>query len=342
MEIQNPREVYGRTLVELGKENPNVVVLEADLCKSTMTCYFEDAFPRRFFEMGIGEANMTSFAGGLSLAGKIAFTNSFAIFAGGRSYDQIRQSICLPKLNVKIIGSSAGLSDFGDGSTHQTIDDLAIMRVIPHLTILVPADANETRLMTRAIAAYHGPDYMRLTRNDMPDVLPEDYQFVLGKPVLVREGGGGGTGGVVIFAIGQMVSLSLQAADMLAAEGIPVRVVNVSTLKPVDEDALKALAKGMKGIVTAEEHSLVGGLASVISYAFRGSGLPMECIGVNDEYGQSAQSFQVLLEEYGLTPQHIANAVRKVANQSDQTAKTLQLAAVPPRKGIWHELKENA
>ena len=234
---------------------------------------------------------MTSFAGGLSLAGKIAFTNSFAVFAAGRAYDQIRQSICLPKLNVKIVGSSAGLSDFGDGSTHQTIDDLAIMRAIPHMTVLVPADANETRKMTRAIAAYHGPVYMRLTRNDMPDVMPEDQEFVIGKPVLIREGQPGAAGGVVIFAIGQMVSLSLEAADLLAAEGIPVRVVNVSTLKPVDEAALKAFAQDMTGIVTAEEHSLIGGLASVITYAFRGSGLPMECIGIHDEYGQSAAEF---------------------------------------------------
>jgi transketolase len=277
-----------------------------------MTCYFEQAFPRRFFEMGIGEANMTSFAGGLSLAGKIPFTNSFAVFAAGRSYDQIRQSICLPKLNVKIVGSSAGLSDFGDGSTHQTIDDLAIMRVIPNLTVLVPADANETRQMTRAIADYHGPVYMRITRNDMPDVNPPDNQFEIGKPVLIRDCP---PGGVVIFAIGQMVSLSLQAADLLAAENIPCRIVNVSTLKPVDESALKAFAKGMKGIVTAEEHSIIGGLASLIAYVFRGHGAPMESIGVQDQYGQSAQNFALLLEEYGLTPRHIADAVRKVAGR---------------------------
>jgi transketolase len=325
MKIQNPREVYGRTLVELGRENPNIVVLEADLSKSTMTCYFEEAFPKRFFEMGIGEANMTSFAGGLSLTGKIAFTNSFAVFAAGRSYDQIRQSICLPKLNVKIVGSSAGLSDFGDGSTHQTIEDLAIMRAIPHLTVLVPADANEAKAMTRAIAAFHGPVYMRLTRNDMPDVVPEGYQFEMGKPVVIREGA---PGGVVIFAIGQMVSLSLEAADIVAKEGIAVRVVNVSTLKPVDEAALRAQAEGMKGMVTAEEHSLIGGLASLIGYVFRGSGLPMECIGVKDEYGQSAQSFQMLLEEYGMTPRHIANTVRQVAGGAKQDD-------VPAGRGIW-------
>lgn len=164
MPMQNPREVYGRTLVELGKENPNIVVLEADLGKSTMSCYFEQAFPERFFEMGIAEANMTSFAAGLALTGKIPFTNSFAVFAAGRAYDQIRQGICIPGLNVKIVGSSAGLSDFGDGSTHQSVEDLAIMRAIPNMTVLVPADGNETRKMTRAIARYKGPVYMRAQR----------------------------------------------------------------------------------------------------------------------------------------------------------------------------------
>jgi transketolase len=180
--LQNPREVYGRTLVELGRENPDIVVLEADLGKSTMTCYFEEAFPDRFFEMGIAEANMTSFAAGLSLTGKIPFTNSFAVFGAGRSYDQIRQGICIPRLNVKIVGSSAGLSDFGDGSSHQTVEDVAIMRAIPNLAVLVPADGNETRAMTRAIAAYNGPVYMRITRNDLPDVTADDAPFEMGRP----------------------------------------------------------------------------------------------------------------------------------------------------------------
>ena len=169
MKMQNPREVYGRTLVELGRENRDVVVLEADLGKSTMSCYFEEAFPDRYFEMGIAEANMTSFAAGLSLTGKIAFTNSFAVFAAGRAFDQIRQGICSPMLNVKIVGSSAGLSDYGDGASHQSIEDLAIMCAIPNMTVLSPADAVETRKMTRAIAAYRGPIYMRLTRSDLPD-----------------------------------------------------------------------------------------------------------------------------------------------------------------------------
>src|SRR5512136_3182807 len=159
MRIQNPREIYGRTLVELGRENPNVVVLEADLGKSTMSCYFEQTFPERFFEMGIAEANMTSFAAGLSLTGKIAFTNSVAVFAAGRAFDQIRQAICIPGLNVKIVGSSCGLSDFGDGSTHQSVEDVAIMRAIPNMAVFAPADGAETRTITRALAEYQGPAY---------------------------------------------------------------------------------------------------------------------------------------------------------------------------------------
>jgi transketolase len=306
MTLQNPREIYGRTLVELGAENPNIVVLEGDLGKSTMTCYFEQAFPTRFFEMGIAEANMTSFAGGLSLTGKIPFTNSFAVFAAGRAYDQIRQGVCLAKLNVKIVGSSAGLSDFGDGSTHQTVEDLALMRAIPNLTVLVPCDGTETRKMTRAIAACQGPVYMRLTRSDMPAIFPESEEFVIGKPYLMRDGKD-----VVAFACGQMVSKALEAAELAAEKGISVRVVNVSSLKPVDESALRAFARGMRGIVTAEEHSIMGGLSCLINYVFRGSGLRTECVAIMDRFGQSAGSQDELLAEYGLTPRHICAAAEK-------------------------------
>ena len=307
MNLQNPREIYGRTLVELGQENPNIVVLEGDLGKSTMTCYFEQAFPKRFFEMGIAEANMTSFAGGLSLTGKIPFTNSFAVFAAGRAYDQIRQGICLAKLNVKIVGSSAGLSDYGDGSTHQTVEDLAIMRAIPNMTVLAPADGTETRKMTRAIAAYHGPVYMRITRNDVPAVFPESEEFVIGKPYLIREGTD-----VVVFACGQMVAKSLEAADLAAGKGVSVRVVNVSSLKPVDESALKALATGMKGIVTAEEHSVIGGLGGAVAEVVGDvCPVPMQRIGVQDSFGHSGEPFK-LFELFGMSAPHIAEACRKV------------------------------
>jgi transketolase len=307
MKIQNPREVYGRTLVEMGRENPKIVVLEADLGRSTMTCYFEQAFPKRFFEMGIAEANMTSFAAGLALTGKIPFTNSFAVFAAGRAYDQIRQGVCIPRLNVRIIGSSAGLSDFGDGATHQSVEDVAIMRAIPNMTVLVPADGSETRTMTRAMADYQGPVYMRITRNDLPDVMPEDEPFVAGKPHLIRQGKD-----VVAFANGQMVSIALAAAEALAEEEISLRVVNVSSMKPVGEAALVSLAEGMKGIVTVEEHSLIGGLGSLIAEVMRGRNVPQKSIGIADRFGQSAHSYDDLLEAYGLTPARVAAAVRQL------------------------------
>jgi transketolase len=307
MKTQNPREVYGRTLVELGREYPHVVVLEADLGKSTMSCYFEQTFPERFFEMGIAEANMTSFAAGLSLTGKIPFTNSFAVFAAGRAFDQIRQGICIPGLKVRIVGSSCGLSDFGDGSTHQSVEDVAIMRAIPNMTVLVPADGNETRTMTRALVDYPGPVYMRISRHDLPDVMPEEEPFVAGKPHLIRQGSD-----IVVYANGQMVSLALEAAAMLAGEGISLRVVNVSSMKPVNGNELAAFADGMKGVVTAEEHSLIGGLASLVSEVLQGRSVAMKTIGIKDRFGQSAHSYEDLLQVYELTPSHIAAAARQL------------------------------
>jgi transketolase len=307
MRVQNPREVYGRTLVEIGRENPDVVVLEADLGKSTMSCYFEQAFPDRYFEMGIAEANMTSFAAGLSLTGKIPFTNSFAVFAAGRAFDQIRQGVCIPGLNVRIVGSSCGLSDFGDGSTHQSVEDVAIMRAIPNMTVLVPADGNETRTMTRAMADHKGPVYMRVTRNDLPDVMPVDEPFVLGKPHLIRQGND-----VVVFANGQMVSMALAAADILADSGVSVRIVNVSSMKPVDREAVIAFTDGMRGVVTAEEHSRIGGLSSLICEILQGRSLPLRSVAIDDRFGQSAHCYEDLVEAYGLTPAHIAAAVRQL------------------------------
>jgi transketolase len=309
MKTQNQRQVYGETLLDLGRQNKNIVVLEADLGKSTMSCLFEQEFPERFFEMGIGEANMTSFAAGLSLTGKIPFTNSFAVFAAGRAFDQIRQSISIPKLNVKIIGSSAGLSDFGDGSTHQSVEDIAIMRAIPNMTVLVPSDGTEVRKMTRKICEYHGPVYMRVNRHDLPDVFPEDQDFEIGKSYLLRDGSD-----VVIFANGIMVSQALQAAEQLEKESVSARVVNVSSLKPIEENGIKKFASGMKGIVTAEEHSLIGGLASVITYILRGSGIPVSVIGIDDKFGQSAHGYVELLEAYGLSADNIVRSVRELIN----------------------------
>jgi transketolase len=305
MNLQNQRQVYGETLLELGKENSDIVVLEADLGKSTMTVLFEQEFPERFFEMGIGEANMTSFAAGLSLTCKIPFTNSFAVFAAGRAFDQIRQGISIPKLNVKIVGSSAGLSDFGDGATHQSVEDIAIMRAIPNMTVLVPVDGIETRKMVRKMVEYNGPVYLRINRHDLPDLFSEEWEYVIGKPYLIREGKD-----IVVFANGIMVSKAVQAAERLEKEGISVRVVNVSSLKPVNEDEVKKYANGVRGIITAEEHSLIGGLASVITYILRGIGIPVIPVGINDRFGQSAHSYDELLEEYGLTTENIIISVK--------------------------------
>ena len=307
MNMRNQRQIYGQTLIDLGKENERVVVLEADLGKSTMSYLFQKAYPERYFEMGIAEQNMVSFAAGLSLMGKIAFVNTFAVFAAGRPYDQIRQGVCIGKLNVKIVGSSSGLSDFGDGATHQAVEDIAIMRAIPNMTVLAPCDGIETRKMIEAVTGYEGPVYIRISRNDMVDVFPEDEEFIIGKPYVIREGKD-----IVVFAIGVMVSMALKAADELEREGISVKVVNVSTLKPLDDKAVITLAKGMKGVVTAEEHSCIGGLASAITYALRGSSLQVGVVAINDQFGQSAHSYDELLINYGLTDREIIQQARNL------------------------------
>ena len=306
MNMQNCRVVYGETLVELGKENERIVALDADLCKSTMTRLFEQEFGERFFEMGIGEQNMISVAAGLAISGKIAFANSFAVFATGRPYDQIRVS-CIGNINIKIMGSSCGLSDFGDGATHQGIEDIAIMRSLPNMTILSPADGIETKKMVRAAVEHEGPVYLRVPRNEVPDVTNEKQEFKIGKPTIIREGTD-----VTVFAYGYMVYKSLKAAEALEKEGVSVRVVNVGTLKPIDEEAIKKLASGMKGVVVVEEHTIIGGLASAVAYILRRQRIPMEAVAIQDCFGQSALSYEQLLEHYGLTDTAVVKAVKKV------------------------------
>jgi transketolase len=306
MNMQNCRTVYGETLVELGRENERIVILEADLGKTTMTKFFEKEFPDRFFEVGIGEQNMISTAAGLALSGKIAFANSFAVFATGRPYDQIRVS-CIGKLNVKIVGSSCGLSDFGDGATHQGIEDVAIMRALPNMTVLSPADGIETKKMTRAAAEYEGPVYIRILRNDVPDVTDENQEFKIGRPTVIRQGTD-----VVVFAHGYMVYKALKAAETLEKKGVSLRVVNVSTLKPIDEKEILKLVSGVKGVVTVEEHTIIGGLASAIAFALRGQALPFEAVAIQDCFGQSALNYEQLLEHYGLTDAAVVKAVEKV------------------------------
>ncbi len=306
MNMQNCRLVYGKTLVELGMENERIVALDADLCKSTMTCLFEEAFPERHFEIGIAEANMVSIAAGLALCDKIPFVNSFAVFSAGRPYDQIRVSLCIGKTNVKVVGSSCGLSDFGDGATHQGIEDIAIMRALPNMTVLSPADGIETAKMTKAMVEYHGPVYIRILRNEVPDVTDEKQEFKIGQPSLIKDGND-----VVIFAHGYMVYKAIKASETLEKKGISTRIVNVSTLKPVDEEAIKKFASGVKGIVTVEEHSIIGGLASIVAYIMRGQAVPMEAVAVQDCFGQSALDWEQLLDHYGLNEAAIIKAVEK-------------------------------
>lgn len=306
MSYTNQRVAYGNTLVELGRENPDIVVLDADLGGSTMGKMFEQAYPKRHYEMGIAEANMTSVAAGLAQTGKIPFTNSFAVFAGGRAYDQIRQTIAIGKLNVKICGSSAGLSDFGDGATHQSVEDLAIMRAIPNMTVLCPADANETVEAVKAMVEMNGPCYIRLNRNDYPNVTEEGRKFQVGEPTLMKEGTD-----VAVFATGYMVNLAMRAAEELEGE-ISVKVVNVSTIKPMNTEAILELVKDCKAVVTAEEHSVVGGLGSAISEVLRKECKPIEYVGVNDTFGCSAHNYQDVLNYHGLTKEHIVETIREM------------------------------
>lgn len=305
MSKNNQRTAYGQALVELGAKNPNVVVLDADLCKSTQSVMFQEAYPNRFFEMGIKEQDMLSTAAGLAASGKIAFASSFAVFVAGRAYDQIRQTISIGKLNVKICGSSAGLSDFGDGSTHQSLDDMAIMNVIPNMVVLTPADANETKAAVRAAAAHEGPVYIRVCRNDVLDVTPADQPFEIGKMHVLRDGTD-----AVIFAMGTMVERALDAAEQLAKENIQVKVVNVSTLKPFDCEAARALTAGCKAVLAAEEANYIGGLTGALATALRKDAIPMDYVAIEDVFGQSAHSAEELMEFYGLTAENIVGKIK--------------------------------
>ena len=310
MATNSLRTAYGEALVEQGKDNKNIVVLEADLGKSTMSCLFQAAYPERYFEMSIAEANMASTAAGLALTGKIPFINSFAVFSTGRCYDQLRQTISIAGLNVKICGSSAGLSDYGDGSTHQSIEDMGLMRGIPGMTVLVPVDAVETAQMVAAMVEHKGPDYIRINRNDLPILTAAERKFEIGKLYTMREGSD-----AVVFANGVMVSKALAAAEILAKENISVKVINVPTVKPLDRQAVIAATAGMKAAVTAEEHSVIGGLGSAIAEALRmEKGVSLDFVGIEDVFGTSALGYDELMAQYGLTDKAIADKVRALVS----------------------------
>ncbi len=298
-----PREVFGKTLVELGKENPNIVVLDADLSPSTMTQYFKKEFPERFFEVGIAEQNMIGIASGLAANGKIPFASTFAVFATSRCFDQIRVSVAQAKLNVKIVSTHSGLSVGEDGASHQALEDLALICSLPGFTVIVPADGIETAQVIRAVAAYKGPCYVRLIRGKLPLVFDNNYKFEIGKAAVMRQGKD-----ATIMAIGTMVAPALEAAATLAQDGINCRVLNMSTLKPIDEAAILQAAKETGAIVTAEEHQEHGGLGSIVARVVaKRYPVPMEFIAVKDKFGMSGKPAE-LLARYRLTYKDIAQA----------------------------------
>jgi len=310
------RESYGRTLVELGGENPDIVALDADLSRSTMTRLFAREFPERFFDCGIAEQNMVGIAAGLAASGKIPFASTFAVFAPGRCFDQIRMSIAQPGLNVKLVASHSGISVGEDGTSHQSIEDLALIGSLPGFTVIVPADAIETAQAVRAAAAGYGPFYIRLCRPKLPLVYSEGYHFALGKAVTMRRGRD-----ATIIAIGLMVKMALEAAESLKREGIDCRVLNMPTLKPIDEAAIIQAATETGAIVTAEEHLEHGGLGSAVARVVaRHQPVPMEFVAIKDTYAKSGKPAE-LLERYGLTARDIERGVRSAVERKNKTGR---------------------
>ncbi len=301
------RNAYGEALAELGEKYPQLVVLDADLSGATMSKFFAAKFPDRFFDCGIAEANMTVIAAGMSTCGLKPFTNTFAIFAAGRAYEQVRNSIAYPGLNVTVVGSHGGVSVGEDGATHQCVEDFSLMRTIPGMLVCCPCDGNEMRQAVEALINYNGPAYLRLERPSTEIVTDsiEGYKFELGKGVTMKDGGD-----VTIIANGIMVPVALKAADLLAAEGISARVIDMHTIKPLDEELVLKAAKETGCIVTSEEHSVIGGLgAAVCEYLSGTFPVPVVRHGVNDQFGRSGTA-NAVLEYFGLTPEVLAEKAK--------------------------------
>lgn len=301
------RDAYGEVLAELGAVNENIVVLEADLSKSTKTSDFRKVYPERHLNMGIAEQNMLGVAAGMAAAGKIPFASSFAVFATGRAYDQIRNSIAYPNLNVKIAATHAGLTVGEDGGSHQMLEDIALMRALPNMTVIVPADGVETKQAVKAAAEYEGPVYIRMGRPKVPVLFGDDYKFEIGKGVVLKEGSD-----VTLAATGIMVSKAVEAAELLAAEGISAAVVNISTIKPLDAELIIAQAQKTGAVVTCEEHNIYGGLGSAVAEVLvENCPVPMVRVGVEDKFGESGLPDE-LLEKYGLTAAAIVEKAKAV------------------------------
>lgn len=308
--MESPRIAFGETLVELGRERDDIVSLGADLSSSTKTSFFDDVFPDRFFNCGIAEANMMGVAAGLAIAGKIPFPSTFAVFATGRVYDQIRQSIAYPNLNVKIVATHAGITVGGDGASHQINEDIALMSVMPNMHVIVPGDALETRRVIRAAVEREGPMYIRLSRTDMPRVTDVDTLFEIGRMSVLREGDD-----ITLMGTGLMVQRCLEAAERLQKRGIDAAVINVSTVKPLDTETLVRYAKRTGAVLTAEEHSVLLGIGSIIATALVESyPVPLRRIGIPDMFSRSGES-EELMEMFGLTAENVERTALELLKQ---------------------------
>ena len=306
MEKQATREAYGQALEELGAVRQDVVVLDADLSKSTKTSMFQSKYPDRFFNAGIAEQNLMGLAAGFSVAGKVPFASTFAVFATGRAYDQIRNSICYPRLNVKIAATHAGITVGEDGGSHQALEDINLMRGLPNMTVLVPADGPEAKNAVKAAAEYEGPVYIRLGRSGVPTITDADAPFVIGKGRVMREGSD-----VTLIGCGMMVAKALEAADALAEEGVSAAVIDMSTIKPIDRELIVEWAKKTGAVVTAEEHNISGGLGSAVAEVLVEEALvPMERVGIEDVFGESGTGGE-LVEKYHLTAEHIVEKAKR-------------------------------
>jgi transketolase len=304
------RDAYGEALLELGRTREDVVVLDADLSGSTKTKKFGKEFPKRFFNIGVSEQDLIGTASGLSLTGKLPFASTFAVFETGRAWEQIRQTVCYSRLNVKLVATHSGITVGEDGASHQAVEDVALMRVLPNMTVIVPADGNETRQVIHAVAKYDGPVYVRLGRSKIPQVMPEDYSFKIGKAHTFHLGKDS-----TIIAMGIMVSAALDAAEILKRDGLDVGVINMSTIKPLDTESVLRASEKSRLIVTAEEHSIIGGLGSAVS-EFLSEHNPSRVvrIGMKDDFGCSGPSPE-LLKLYGLTPENIVKIIKDTLNK---------------------------
>lgn len=311
LEKKSQVEYFGRTLMELGETNPDIVVLDADVSLSTKTSFFQERFPDRFIQVGISEQDMIGVSAGLALSGKRPVAAAFAMFLVGRGWEQICNSVARQNLDVLIAGTHSGLSPAADGESHQSISDIALMRVLPNMKVVVPCDASATAAATKALLRSKGPAYLRMSRGSVPVVYPDDYEIKIGKAEVLREGAD-----VTIVAAGSMVSISLESAETLKEKGVSARVIDMHTVKPLDTETLTCAAMETGAIVTAEEHSVIGGLGGAVTeFLSEKRPTPVRKVGINDRFGQSSRSYQALLEEYGLTTRAVVEAAEAVIKQ---------------------------